>query len=172
VRLVVGPSAPFVAVDLNRRLGGRGVSVHPRRACIRTATGRGALAKALRGKASIEPERLARMIVEQLSARVAGLLSAAARTRSIALGTDAVRAKLQAGRGSLLVTARDARGRSAEITSMATAIGCATARWGTKAALGEVFSRPELGVFLVTDRGIAKAVLECLAQIEALSEDE
>ncbi|MBW2188546.1 MAG: YlxR family protein, partial [Deltaproteobacteria bacterium] len=31
VRLVVGDSAPFVAVDLGRRLGGRGVSVHPKK---------------------------------------------------------------------------------------------------------------------------------------------
>ncbi|MBW1830216.1 MAG: YlxR family protein, partial [Deltaproteobacteria bacterium] len=37
VRLVVGDSAPFVAVDLGRRLGGRGVSVHPKKACVRSA---------------------------------------------------------------------------------------------------------------------------------------
>ena len=40
VRLVVGEAAPYVAVDLGRKLGGRGVSVHPTRACIRLACAR------------------------------------------------------------------------------------------------------------------------------------
>lgn len=172
VRLVIGPSAPFVAVDLGRRLGGRGISVHPRRSCVRTALMRGALARALRGVAQVEPESIERMIVQQFAQRAGGLLSSAVRVRRIALGTDAVRASLLANRGELLVIAEDARGRAEEIRKMATAIGCATATWGTKASLGEVFSRQELGVFLVTDRGIASATLECLAQIQALSEDE
>lgn len=172
VRLVIGPSAPFVAVDLGRRLGGRGVSVHPRRRCVRTALMRGALARALRGVAQVEPESIERMIIQQLDRRVRGLLSSALRVRSVAVGTDAVRGALLANQGDLLVVARDARGRAGEITKMATSIGCATVTWGTKASLGEVFSRQELGVFLVTDRGIASAILECLAQTGALSEDE
>ena len=172
VRLVIGPSAPFVAVDLGRRLGGRGVSVHPRRACVRRALARGALAQALRGVVQVEPESIERMIIQQLAQRVRGLLSSALRVRSVAVGSDAVRAALLANQGDLLIVAEDARGRAGEIAKMATAIGCARATWGTKASLGEVFSRQELGVFLVTDRGIARAILECLAQVEALSEDE
>jgi len=172
VRLVVAPSAPFVAVDLGRRLDGRGVSVHLRRRCIRAALQRGALARALRGVAEIEPESIERMVDQQLTRRVRGLLSSALRIRRIAVGAEAVRAELEATRGDLLVVAEDARGRATELAKMATAIGCATATWGTKASLGEAFSRQELGVFLVTDRGIARAILECLAQIEALSEDE
>ena len=172
VRLVVGPSAPFVAVDLGRRLGGRGVSVHLRRRCIRAAVMRGPLARALRGVAEVEPESIERMICEQLSQRVRGLLSSALRARRIALGAEAVRAELCGNRGDLLVVAEDARGRGLELTRMATAIGCATATWGTKASLGEVFSRQELGVLVVTDRGIAKAIVECLAGIESLSEDQ
>ncbi len=172
VRLVVGPSAPFVAVDLGRRLGGRGVSVHLRRRCVHEALRRGALARALRGVAEVEPESVERMIDEQLTQRVRGLLSSALRIRRIALGTEAVRAELVATRGDLLVVAEDARGRATELTKLATSIGCATATWGTKASLGEAFLRQELGVFLVTDRGIARAILECLTQIEALSEDE
>lgn len=172
VRLVVGPSAPFVAVDLGRRLGGRGVSVHPRRACIRESLLRGALARALRGVAQIEPESIERMIVAQLTQRARGLVSSALRIRRIAVGSDAVRAALLANEGDLLVIAADARGRTDEIKKMATRIGCAATTWGTKASLGEAFSRQELGVFLVTDRGIARATLECLAQIESLSEDE
>jgi len=172
VRLVVGPSAPFVAVDLGRRLSGRGVSVHLRRSCIQAALVRGPLARSLRGVAEVEPESVERMVIEQLAHRVCGLLSSALRVRRIALGTEAVRAELAANHGDLLVVAEDARGRAADLTKMATAIGCATATWGTKASLGEAVSRQQLGVFLVTDRGIARAILECLAQIEALSEDQ
>lgn len=171
VRLVVGPSAPFVAVDLGRRLGGRGVSVHPKRACIRSAALRGGLARALRGVAQVEPESIERMLVEQYERRALGLLSSAQRARSLALGTDAVRGALHANRGDLLIRAGDSRGRGDELAKAATAIGCATASWGTKASLGDAFSRSELGVLLVTDRGIARAVLDCLSHVEALSED-
>jgi len=171
VRLVVGPVAPFVAVDLGRKLAGRGVSVHPTRACIRTAALRGGLAKSLRGVAEVEPESVERMIVAQLEQRALGLLSAAARTRSLALGGEAVRAALQANNGDLLIRARDSRGRGDELARAATALGCATATWGTKASLGDAFNREKLGVLLVMDRGIARAILDCLSRIEALSED-
>jgi predicted RNA-binding protein YlxR (DUF448 family) len=171
VRLVVGPAPPFVAVDLGRKLGGRGVSVHPTKACVRTAALRGGLAKALRGVAEVEPESVQRLIVAQLERRAFGLLSAAARKRGLALGSEAVRAALQANRGDLLIRAADSRGRGDELARAATALGCATATWGTKASLGEAFARSELGVLLVLDRGIARAVLDCLSHIEALSED-
>ena len=171
VRLVIGPAAPFVAVDLGRKLGGRGVSVHPTKACVRTAALRGGLAKALRGVAEVEPESVVRMIVAQLEQRALGLLSAAARKRSLALGGEAVRAALQANNGDLLIRAKDSRGRADELARAATALGCATVTWGTKASLGDAFTRSELGVLLVLDRGIARAVLVCLTHVEALSED-
>ena len=171
VRLVVGESEPFVAVDLGRRLGGRGVSVHPKRACIRSAALRGGLARALRGVAHVEPESIERMLSRQYEQRALGLLSSAQRARSLALGGDAVRAALQTNRGDLLIRTKDSRGRGDELARAATALGCATATWGTKASLGDAFSRSELGVLLVTDRGLARAILDCLSHIEALSED-
>jgi predicted RNA-binding protein YlxR (DUF448 family)/ribosomal protein L30E len=171
VRLVVGSSAPFVAVDLGRRLGGRGVSVHPTKACIRSAAVRGGLARALRGVAQVEPESIERMLVQQLERRAVGLLISAQRTGSLALGTDAVRAALKANRGDLLIRARDSRGRGDDLAHTATVLGCATVTWGTKASLGDAFSRSELGVLLVMDRGIARALLNCLSHVEALSED-
>ncbi len=171
VRLVVGPSAPFVAVDLGRRLGGRGVSVHPKKACIRSAALRGGLARAMRGVAQVEPETIERMVVQQFERRAQGLLSSAQRARSLAVGADAVRSALKANQGDLLIRAKDSRGRGDELARAATALGCATATWGTKASVGDAFGRSELGVVLVTDRGIARAVLDCLSHIEALSED-
>lgn len=171
VRLVVGPSAPFVAVDLGRRLGGRGVSVHPKRSCIRSAALRGGLARALRGVAQVEPESIERMVVQQFERRALGLLSSAQRARSLSLGADAVRSALKANKGDLLIRAKDSRGRGDELAHAATELGCATVTWGTKASVGDAFGRSELGVVLVTDRGIARAVLDCLSHIEALSED-
>ena len=171
VRLVVGPTPPFVAVDLGRKLGGRGVSVHPTKACVRAAALRGGLGKALRGVAEVEPESVQQMMITQLERRTFGLLSAAARKRALALGSEAVRAALQSNRGDLLIRAEDSRGRGNELARAATALGCATVTWGTKASLGEAFARSELGILLVLDRGIARAVLDCLSHIEALSED-
>jgi predicted RNA-binding protein YlxR (DUF448 family) len=171
VRLVVGPSAPFVAVDLGRKLGGRGVSVHPTRKCVRAAAVRGGLSKALRGIAEVEPESVVRMMVAQYEQRVVGLLSSALRRGRLAIGTEAVRSALQANRGDLLVRAKDSRGRGDELARAAVAQGCATVTWGTKASLGEAFKRDELGVLLLMDRGIARAALDCLSHVEALSED-
>jgi predicted RNA-binding protein YlxR (DUF448 family) len=171
VRLVVAETAPFVAVDLRRRLGGRGLSVHAKKACIRSAALRGGLARALRGVARVEPESIERMLVEQYEQRALGLFSSAQRSRSLALGGDAVRAALKSNKGDLLVRAKDSRGRGDELAHTATALGCATATWGTKASLGDAFGRAELGVLLVTDRGIAGAILDCLSHVEALSED-
>lgn len=171
VRLVVGPTPPFVAVDLGRKLGGRGVSVHPNQACVRSAARRGGLVKALRGRTDLTSKRLEAMIVAQLEQRVRGLLSAASRRASVAIGAEAVRAALLSNQGDLLVCANDAKGRVEELRRGATARGCATATWGTKATLGDAFDRSELGVLLLKDRGIASAVLDCLSQIEALSED-
>jgi predicted RNA-binding protein YlxR (DUF448 family) len=171
VRLVVGETAPFVAVDLGRRLGGRGVSVHPKKACIRSAALRGGLARALRGVARVEPESIERMVAEQYEQRAVGLFSAAQRSRNLALGGDAVRAALKANKGDLLIRTKDSRGRGDELARTATALGCATATWGTKASLGDALGRSELGVLLVTDRGIAAALLDCLSHAAALSED-
>jgi len=171
VRLVVGDSAPFVAVDLGRRLEGRGVSVHPTKSCIRSAAVRGGLARALRGVAQVEPESIECLLVQQFEQRALGLLISAQRTRSLALGSDAVRAGLHANRGELLIRAKDSRGRGDDLAHAATALGCATVAWGTKASLGNAFGRSELGVLLVTDRGIARALLDCLSHVEALSED-
>ncbi len=171
VRLVVGPSAPYVAVDLHRKLGGRGLSVHPTKTCVRSAALRGGLKKALRGTAQVEPESIERMIVAQLEQRALGLLSAASRRRALALGADAVRSSLQSHRGDLLIRAEDSKGRAEELGRVARAAGCATATWGTKATLGDAFNRAELGVLLVMDRGIARALLDCVSHIEALSED-
>ena len=171
VRLVVASSPPYVAVDLGRKLHGRGVSVHPRPKCVRSAALRGGLSKALRGIAEVEPESVARMMVTQYEQRVVGLLSAAARQRRLALGSQAVRSALQANRGDLLIRAEDSRGRASELARTATSLGCATVTWGTKADLGKAFDRDELGVLLVMDRGIARAALDCLSHVEVLSED-
>jgi ribosomal protein L7Ae-like RNA K-turn-binding protein len=147
------------------------VSVHPTKACIHSAALRGGLARALRGVAEVEAESVERMVVAQFERRAQGLLSSAQRARSLALGADAVRSALKANRGDLLIRAKDSRGRGEELARAARALGCATATWGTKASVGDALGRSELGVILVTDRGIARAVLDCLSHIEALSED-
>ena len=122
-------------------------------------------------QAQVEPESIERMLVQQYERRALGLLSSAQRTRKLALGGDAVRAGLHSNKGDLMIRAEDSRGRGEELARAATAYGCATATWGTKASLGDAFGRSELGVLLVTDRGIAGAIFDCLSHIEALSED-
>ncbi len=172
VRLVFGDRAPFVAADLARKLPGRGVSLHPRRSCVRRAVQRGGLAKAFGRQLDIEPEVIERALVQQYVQRISGLLQSAGRIRCVELGADAVHAALRAGRKGFLLFAEDARGRREELVAEATRRAVPVGTWGTKETLGRVFGRSELGVLLIANDGIAAELARCASSITALSEDE
>lgn len=172
VRLVFADRAPFVAVDLGKKLPGRGVSVHPRRSCVRHAVQRGGLSKAFGRKLNVEPEVIERALVQQYHQRISGLLQSAGRIRCVELGADAVHAALRAGREGFLLFAEDARGRREELVAEATRRAVPVGTWGTKETLGRLFGRSELGVLLIANDGIAAELTRCASSITALSEDE
>jgi predicted RNA-binding protein YlxR (DUF448 family) len=172
VRLVLGDQPPFIAVDLGRKLPGRGLSVHPRRRCVRDAVRKGGLSRALGQMAASEPESIERAIVHQFEQRLSGLLHSARRARCLEVGADAVQTAMRSGRGRMLLLTEDARGRREEICAQAERQGVFVASWGTKEKLGQLFGREELGVLLIIDDGIAREVARCTSCITALSEDE
>jgi predicted RNA-binding protein YlxR (DUF448 family)/ribosomal protein L7Ae-like RNA K-turn-binding protein len=176
--------------DTQRRLPGRGVSVHPTRSCLEAATRKGGFAKALaaagggapgKGGFRFDVSALAEAAAERYRQRVEGLLGAGARSRKVLLGTEAVRQRLRAQADSggdggakvrMLVLARDAAGRSEELGAKADALGGRVVVFGDKSDLGAVFGRAELGIVAVLDEGLAEEVARSARFAADLAEAE
>ena len=171
LRFAITSAAPRLLPDPLKRLPGRGVSVHPNRACIRRAVG-GGLARALQGQLETDAEQLCATAAEQYRRRVDGLLLAASRTKTVALGTEAVQRAIGSGEAMVVIFARDAAGKREDLEGLAQAreIPCRT--HGTKMELGRLFGRPELGVLAILDRGIAHEVATAALRATQLLEAE
>ena len=172
VRFAVAEDAPFIAPDPGNRLPGRGVSIHPRRACLEMAVKRGGFAKAVGKAVPMSAEEIAQLLIRSYERRIEGLLMASRRTGRISMGTDAVRDDIRAERAKLLVVARDAAGRREEILAAATRLGRSCVVFGTKSTLGELLGRGETGVLAILDEGIAREIADVDSHIVAFSEDE
>ncbi|HJL20380.1 MAG TPA: DUF448 domain-containing protein [Sandaracinaceae bacterium LLY-WYZ-13_1] len=171
LRFVVRDEAPRLVPDVRRRLPGRGVSVHPTRACMERAVAKGGFARALRGKVDATAAELCEMARLQYERRLEGLVAAALRNGSVAVGTDAVRAALSDARVRLLVVAADAAGRREELSAHAERLGHRCVVFGTKAKLGGLFGRAEVGVLAILDEGIAREVAQAATRAMQLAEE-
>lgn len=171
LRLAIAPDAPFLVPDPQRKLGGRGVSVHPSRACVELAVKRGGFARALKRSVAIDAAALCEAARALYVMRAESLLIAASRRKRLAIGTEAVREALRTPEGSLvevLVVAADAEGRRVELEAVAARLGRRCQVLGTKSSLGRLFGRDEVGVLGVLDRGIADEVVRCATRADAL----
>lgn len=176
VRLVLGPGG-VVAVDAGSSGFGRGAYVHARASCLSAAVAKG-LPRAARsavflaGEPGSAPEKLtaealAEAIVVAMDRRIEGLLASAVRTRSVALGADAVTGACQRGEAELVVVACDAQA-AAELGEVRRAVADGRAvAWGTKASLARALEpRPAgvepsgrlVGVLAVTSEKIGAAL--------------
>jgi len=169
VRFVSAPDGAIVA-DLGHGLPGRGVSVHPTRACIEAAVRRGGLARGFGREVTADWQALARDVAAQLRRRAEGLVIAAWRSRRAAVGTDAVRDAMRDGGAELLVVAHDAAGRRDEIEATARSLGRACVVFGSKEELGRLFGRAEVGVVAILHSGIAGELARALGRAAELSE--
>jgi predicted RNA-binding protein YlxR (DUF448 family)/ribosomal protein L30E len=106
VRFVVGPGDVIVP-DLRGKLPGRGLWVSARRDVVETACAKNAFSRAARQKVSV-PEGLPALIETQLVTGCLNLLGLARKAGDIVAGFEKVKAWLQAGKASVLVTAADA----------------------------------------------------------------
>ncbi|MEB2313403.1 MAG: DUF448 domain-containing protein [Polyangiaceae bacterium] len=154
-----------VVVDLAGGAFGRGAWLHPTPACLRKAAA-GGLSRSLRATVRTSPGELAGRLGVAASRRAAGLLTAARRSGSLAAGAAAVRDALAAGRGRLVVVATDARA-AASTSGVEAAVSRGEAfGWGTKASLGALTGREEVGVLAVLDARIATALASALAIVQ------
>lgn len=170
LRFVESPDGALVA-DVKRDLPGRGVSVHPKRACFEAAVARGGFSRALGREVKADWRALAREAATQIRRRAMGLIVAAWRSRRVAVGTDAVREVMRTGKVELLVVAADAAGRRDELEAAASALGKACVVIGTKEELGRLLGRGEVGVLAIQDSRIAAELSRALARATELSED-
>lgn len=171
LRLVLAGDPPALLPDVGRRASGRGVSVHPRRACIESAVRSGALRRGLRTEAaSPSAAELANWASVQYGRRVDGLLIAAVRSGHAAVGADAVRSVLVGGRSALLVVAGDAGDIGRELVAAAERSGTSHIAYSDKATLGRLFGREMLAVIAITDSDLAMEIQRAAGSAALLAE--
>lgn len=105
IRLVVGPGDE-VFPDIAAKLPGRGIWVSADRIAVETAARKGLFNRSA-GRAVKIPDGLADIIEAQLTARALSLLGLARRAGAVALGFDAARIALKAGRPAWRIEAID-----------------------------------------------------------------
>ncbi|WP_437943158.1 DUF448 domain-containing protein [Sorangium sp. So ce281] len=182
VRLILGPGG-VVAVDPGDGGFGRGAHVHPQKDCLSAAVARG-LARAAKARVHaivgaagggaegagdqvtqrVEPlttASLARAIREATERRLQGLLRAAVRSQSVAIGADAVVGSCVRGDAALVLVACDAAaGADLPEVRRAVAEGRAVA-WGSEQGLGALAGGPRergVAVMAISSASIAAAV--------------
>lgn len=171
LRFAVAPAGDALAPDVMQKLGGRGVSVHPTRACLKAAVS-GGFARSLRHSVNVSLDELVEQAVTQYERRAEGLLVSAHKARRLAVGTDAVRESMGMGTAEALVIASDAAGRREDIEAQAKALGQRCVVFGTKVLLGGLLGREEVGVLTILDKGIASALVDAVTVAAALREAE
>lgn len=156
VRVVIGPDGGVVP-DLAGGAFGRGAWLHPAAPCIERALPRG-LAHALRAEVKTSPATFFGLLRAAAARRTKALLLSALRAGKAALGTTAVKEAEQARPLALIVVAADARA-AAEAPAVQAAVGSGRAVvFGTKAELGALYGRDELGVVGIADAGLGQAI--------------
>lgn len=174
VRFAIADVPPFVVPDPQRKLGGRGASVHPTRECITLAVKKGGFARAAKKSVTIDAAALWTSLARLYEQRSDSLLIAASRRKMLVIGTDAVRESLRPSektgevRIEVLVVASDAEGRREELEAGAARIGRRCCVIGTKNSLGRLFGRDEVGVLGILDPRIGDEVVRCAEIISGL----
>lgn len=161
---------PSLVADVAGKLGGRGVWLHPRRACVRSAV-RNGFSRALRQTVRADVDQVCEGLAFQLTRGIEGLVGAAIRRRLVALGTEAVTDVLRAGAVSLLLVAKDAAGRRDELVGRAQEGRVPTVELSDKAWLGRISAKETLGVLAILEPQIAREIATKARWLAGLSED-
>jgi hypothetical protein len=175
VRLVLGERVEGrveIAVDTGDGQFGRGVYVHGVPRCVSGAM-RG-LPRAAKGSVTLDGKPITELslraaISAAYERRISSLLLTAKRAKKLEVGSDAVTAVCRADKGALVFFATDAA-QAADLSEVRRAVREARAfPWMTKAALGDVLGRRDVGVLAITDSRIAAAAKESFLVAAALA---
>ena len=142
LRFVVGPDGRLVP-DLDGRLPGRGLWLSAERDMVNTACAKGLFAKAARRGVKV-PAGLEEVLEGLMVRRCLDLIGLARRAGDVVQGFEKARARLQTGKGGVLLQASDgAAGGRKKIRALAPA-----------EPLLDLFSARELGQALGRDRAV------------------
>jgi predicted RNA-binding protein YlxR (DUF448 family)/ribosomal protein L7Ae-like RNA K-turn-binding protein len=162
VRMIVAEGE--VVFDLAGGAFGRGAHVHPRAACLAQAP-RG-LARAFHAPVQADGAELGARLVAACDRRMVGLLFAARRTRSLAIGAQAAMDALRE-RSALAIVATDA-GRIASSAEVERAVVAGQAiAWKTKNELGALLGEESIAICAVCNAGIAQELKTLRAAADA-----
>jgi predicted RNA-binding protein YlxR (DUF448 family)/ribosomal protein L7Ae-like RNA K-turn-binding protein len=167
VRLVVS-DAGEVAVDLAGGAFGRGAHVHPSPRCLDGAP-RG-LARSFKRAMEVSPSELAGAIVSAAHRRAFGLLAAAARSNQVRIGADVAGDAFGRGEVELLVVARDAKSAASVGSVMHAVANGGAVAFGTKAELGSLVNKSEVGVLGIVSQPIAAAVRSVVTMASSVAD--
>jgi predicted RNA-binding protein YlxR (DUF448 family) len=171
VRIALVPDQePQLVPDLGRKLGGRGLWLHPRASCLNKAV-RGGFARALRRAVTVAPEALLEPLQTQLTRRIEGLLLAALRRRRATVGTDAVLEALATCPVGLLLVAKDAAGRRSDVIARASERRVRVVELFDQEELGRLTRRDALSFIAVLEPQIAREIADSSRWLAGLSED-
>lgn len=161
-----------VALDPRATRSGRGAWVHPTRACVAAMAKRHAAERAL--KIDVQRDLDAGQLLAQLRAalvqKVTSLLVVSSRTRTLAIGTEAVAAMLERGRARCVIVANDAGETARALAGAPGRGGPAVLRYADKAALGALFDRGEVALVALLDHRIAREAASTIERLAALEE--
>lgn len=150
-----------VVPDLSTRTFGRGVWVHGRPECLKKL--QGALSRGFKAPVVTTTAEALQLLHAAAEHRTNQLLGAARRQNGVVFGTDVTAEAWRQGRVFLVLLANDARA-AANSGFVADAVTADCVRvWGTKAELGRLFGRAEIGVLGVVDRGLAIRLFGAIA---------
>lgn len=170
LRLALSGSPPQVQPDLERRLGGRGASIHPRRACFTAAVKRGAFKRAWMRGVAVTLDPLVSRTLEQYRRRIEKLLLSARRNNSIAVRIDAVRQAIQMRQAELLVVAEDAAESVSNPQERSGQLDRRIMFFGTEESLGRLFGDGATAVVALIDRANARELTRAAECMAALAE--
>ncbi len=150
-----------VVPDLRGRSFGRGAWVHPRPECLKRL--QPALQKSFKAQVTTSTPEALQLLRCAAICETQKLLGQARRQGLMIFGMDRTGQAWQSGEVHLVMVAQDARASSSvDFVGQAVTAGKAVV-WSTKAELGGLFGRAEIGVLGVTDRGLAQRLFGAIA---------
>lgn len=150
-----------VVPDLSGRSFGRGAWVHPTMDCL--AHLKKSLSRSFKAPVTTSDEEALSLLNQAANHRVKQLLATGRRQNLLIFGVDSVEAAYREGKVGYLVVAVDAKS-AAKSSCVADAVGKGkAAAWGTRATLGQLLGRPEVGILAVRDRGLARSLFGAIA---------
>lgn len=171
IRLVLAPDGQ-IAVDLDRRLPGRGAHICPSLSCIEEAVSKGAFSRAFR-QTVLQPDAgaLVDRLCTSLERKLSGLLGRGYRSGQVLSGSMALEKGIQRGQVHLLLLAADIGDEQRDkLLGLYRSSGRPWAVGFNKAKLGAMLGKELRSAAGFTNPKMAEAAGRALAIIEEVKE--